>query len=745
MTVLGNMVLVAALLAAAGSAFFYFRAALGPALPLNTARTLVRSSATLIVFASLLLLTLLLRHDFSNGYVYSYSDRALPLHFLIAAFYAGQEGSFLFWSLCAALLALVLQHTSRRNGNERWVMAAYMTVQTGLLLLLATKSPFRTIWEMIPGVPPNQVPVDGRGLNPLLQNFWMVIHPPVLFVGFAAMAAPFSLAVAGLWKRDYAILPSQGFPWVLFASSVLGLGIMLGGYWAYGVLGWGGYWAWDPVENSSLVPWLTAMGLLHTMLAQLRTQKYVRTNFFLALLSFFLVVYSTFLTRSGILGDASVHSFSDPGAAVYWLLLTYLVLILAAGIVLMVRRAADMKPAPGDTSILTRETALGLGTIVILLSATVVLFGTSLPIFSAIRVEPSFYDTTNLPIAIVMVLLIGYSLYMQWEMQDGIATLRRSATTLGLTVIGGGALWFAGVRDAGMLLFACSALFAFLVNLEVGYKVAKGDPRFLGGKIAHIGLALFFLGVISTGKYSTTQHAELPIGEARVVVGRTMTYVGQRQLTDGKTAFDVEVREGESSYRLSPVMFSAGEQGVMRNPDIASFLLRDIYISPLSLEQPGQTALQEDGRYTIGKGQSTEVGGVRATFVRFNMGEHNEDAMVGGGGMAVGSVVELKRGAETETVTPVAVYRQGAPPQFHSVASKLLGATIQLVGLNVGMGGERSTVTFAVLRTGDRPAGPREVLVVDASVKPFINLLWGGTVVMMVGFALAIAKRAKEA
>jgi cytochrome c-type biogenesis protein CcmF len=185
---------------------------------------------------------------------------------------------------------------------------------------------------------PLTVPPDGRGLNPLLQNFWMVIHPPVLFIGFASMAAPFSLAIAGLWKKDFAILSRQGFPWVLVATSVLGLGIMLGAYWAYGVLGWGGYWGWDPVENSSLVPWLTGIALLHTMLAQLRTGKYARTNIALAIVSFILVIYSTFLTRSGILGDASVHAFTDPGAVVYWLLLSILVLLTVGGGALMVQR-----------------------------------------------------------------------------------------------------------------------------------------------------------------------------------------------------------------------------------------------------------------------------------------------------------------------------------------------------------------------------------------------------------------------
>jgi cytochrome c-type biogenesis protein CcmF len=288
-------------------------------------------SAGAVAAISALLMFLILEHDFSNGYVFSYSSRALPLHFLLSSFYAGQEGSFLFWALCTALLGLSLARYSRTRSSESWIMAVFMGIQVIMLMLVYAKTPFRAVWEMVPGAPLGEVPVDGRGLNPLLQNFWMVIHPPVLFIGFAAMAVPFALAIASLWRNDYKIFSAQAFGWLLFAVFVLGAGIMLGGYWAYGVLGWGGYWGWDPVENSSLVPWLTGVALVHTMLVHRRTGKLLRTNLALAIVSFLLVVYSTFLTRSGILGDSSVHAFVDPGATVYWLLVFFLALTSGVG------------------------------------------------------------------------------------------------------------------------------------------------------------------------------------------------------------------------------------------------------------------------------------------------------------------------------------------------------------------------------------------------------------------------------
>ncbi|MDH3251762.1 MAG: cytochrome c biogenesis protein CcsA, partial [Ignavibacteria bacterium] len=397
MTVLGNWVVMGSLVASILATFLYFRATTKD-IPLGPARKALRASVGGVFLASALLLVLILNHDFTNGYVYSYSSRSLPLHYLISSFYAGQEGSFLFWVLCSSILALVLRRFIARRRLEPTVMAVYMGVQSLLLVLLAAKSPFRSIWEMFPELAAGQIPVDGRGLNPLLQNFWMAIHPPVLFVGFAALAIPFSLAVASLWKKRYNLLCETGFPWVLFSAFTLGLGIMLGAYWAYGVLGWGGYWGWDPVENSSLVPWITSVALLHTLLAQRRKHKYLRTNFVLAILSFVLVVYSTFLTRSGVLGDSSVHSFTDPGRTVYLILFGFLAVCTIVGLGLLVMRRNDLRPVKGDSGLLSRESALGLGTLALLLSAAVILFGTSLPIMTAsTTVEPSFYDRTNLP------------------------------------------------------------------------------------------------------------------------------------------------------------------------------------------------------------------------------------------------------------------------------------------------------------------------------------------------------------
>jgi cytochrome c-type biogenesis protein CcmF len=212
---------------------------------------------------------------------------------------------------------------------------------------------------------------------------------------------------------------------------------------------------------------------------------------------------------------------------------------------------------------------------------------------------------------------------------------------------------------------------------------------------------------------------------------------------DGKYEFTVEVIDQGKHFRLAPVMFDAGQQGVMRTPDIASFITRDIYVSPVAVEEP-EVAGTAHERYTVPKGDSIAIGDARARFVRFDMGGHG-GGMAGGGSMEIGSVLEITSRDARETVTPAAIYRGNAGPEYRPAPSRILNASVQLVGLNVGMGGgARSTVTFEVQPVNDA-SHPMEILVVEASVKPYISLVWGGTLVMMGGFLLSILKRSQEA
>src|SRR5690349_7555393 len=251
------------------------------------ARLFFHGAIVLTISSAAFMLYLIITHQFQYTYVWNHSSTDLPLNLLIATFYAGQEGSFHLWAFLMAMLGIFLMpYLAKRDAEsspvngikdkfEPYVMGVYTLIQSFLLFILIVKSPYLKVWESFPAdVQAGFIPPEGRGLNPLLQNFWMSIHPPILFTGFTALTVPFAFAIAALLKNSYTRWMKLAMPWTLFGSMILGLGIMLGGYWAYGVLGWGGYWAWDPVENSSFVPWLLIVASIHAMIAEEELGKF---------------------------------------------------------------------------------------------------------------------------------------------------------------------------------------------------------------------------------------------------------------------------------------------------------------------------------------------------------------------------------------------------------------------------------------------------------------------------------------
>jgi cytochrome c-type biogenesis protein CcmF len=560
-------------------------------------RSFFHGTVVLIAAASATLLYLILTHQFQYSYVWSYSSRALSTPLLISTFYAGQEGSFMLWALFTAVIGIFLLRHSSRVGYEAQVMSVFMSIELLLLVMLLVKSPFLYVWESFAEVGPGFVPADGRGLNPLLQNYWMVIHPQVLFSGFAAMAVPYSYAMAALLKRDYDHWYKPAMPWIAFGVFVLGLGIMMGGYWAYETLGWGGYWAWDPVENSSLVPWLFALALVHTILSQRQSGAFARTNLVLGMLCFILVVYSTFLTRSGVLGDTSVHSFAEPGMWAYWLLVGMLFITVVAPAVLMARRWKEIPRRPAKHSYYSREFALFLGASTLAFIAVFVIVGTSSPIITELlygkksAVDISYYATTVIPLGIILALLMGLGQLLWWTRSERAALLRGLIVPAGIALLSVPVMLHAGSVDLLLMLFVFAAAFALVVNLIVGWTIVKGNPKMAGGAVAHIGMAIMFFGFVSSSRFGGTETVSLPVGTPTHALGYTLTYMGQRPTEDGKFKFDVRVEKDGHTITLSPVMFNSEYmQNVMRNPDIANLKDRDFYLAPLGLEESGAEA-----------------------------------------------------------------------------------------------------------------------------------------------------------
>lgn len=741
----GTIIVWIATLAAAYSAYAYYQSVGSQKRLLSMARNSYGVMVMAVLAASAALMMYILRHQFEYAYVWGYSSRALPLHLLITTFWAGQEGSFLFWALCSALIGLGLISYSRNKGNEAEAMTVYTVVQLFLLVLLTVKSPFQYLWQAQADVPVGTIPADGRGLNPLLQNFWMIAHPPVLFAGFAAMAVPFSFAMAALWRRSYLEWVNNALPWVIAGTIALGTGIMLGGYWAYGVLGWGGWWGWDPVENSSLIPWLVGIILIHTMLVQRRTGGLAKTNFFLGISTYVLVVYSTFLTRSGILGSSSVHSFVDPGAFAYTLLVIWIVASVLIGFGMVFKRWTDLNAFSNRSPLFTRESILGISSAVMGASALVILFGTSWPMLSKASLEPAFYDKTNLPIAIAMGLLLGLSLLVQWKEESPAQLLKNSAVSLIVASLLTAVLVLIGLDDILFGVFAFSSLFALSVNAIRLYRLGKENIRFTGGALAHLGLALLFLGIIGSGRYGQKLTASLPINEAKEVLGHKLTYTGSKPTTDGKWTFSVNVERGGSQFVLDPVMFeSEYNNSLMRNPDYAAFLTRDFYVEPVSLEEVAPPSAASSRVLELKTGETKAVGALTVKFVRFDMKHGDMQGMTGGQDMTIGAVLEVKHGNISEELTAYTSFKNIQKPEPKTARTKDGSLGFELLGMNVDAPGRGSTIQISVKGLAEQPVAQTaksQVLVIEASVKPFMSLVWTGALLMMVGLGIALTTK----
>jgi cytochrome c-type biogenesis protein CcmF len=737
----GKILIYIAFVSAVISMGHFYLTHMGKTQYLKKARLFFHVTVISILAVSAFMLYLILTHQFQYAYVWEYSNRDLPLSLLISTFYAGQEGSFMLWTLFTAIIGIfLLNYVSKGQRMEAQVMMIYTLVLAFLGLILILKTPFSYLYEMFPNeVKAGFVPEDGRGLNPLLQNFWMAIHPPILFSGFSSLAVPFSFAIAALIKNKYQQWISIASPWLLFSSGILGLGIMMGGYWAYGVLGWGGYWGWDPVENSSLVPWIVSVAAVHTMIAQRKTGGYVKTNLILSILSYLLVLYSTFLTRSGILGDASVHSFSAPGAEVYWALIIFVgsFLVISVGSILFrLKELSGLKKY--TTEFFTRETALFTGAMLLCISALIVFIGTSTPIISKNTVAVEFYNQWNLPIAILIALLTGISIFLQWKTTPVKVFLKKITIYLALSVIATIVLIIIGVRDILMVLLAFSSLLTIFINLQILIKIISQGQWKFGAALGHIGIALLFLGIIGSARYSINDNIELPLGVPKEVFGYTFTFLGPERFEDMNNKQDskylnVRVEKDNKELIMKPVQYmNTIGNGISSEPDIANFATNDLYLSPKNYSEAEFFHKQ----YEVKKGDKVDFEGVEVQFIDF----WNKGANMNGGSAPIGAILKVTSGTRTDTIIPTIKFEQGNPKYTAGqIKSK---PTYNFFLEKINLSGEKSTASLYIEDAAKQASN--ETLVLSVSVKPFINVLWAGTVVLVLGFFFSVYKRTRD-
>ncbi len=522
---------------------------------LDLSRSAVYGAALLLTLASIRLLLAFLNNEFRIEYVASYSERAMPVGYKIAAFWAGQNGSLLLWAWLVGVLASLAAWWSRRDpGRQQAVLLGVLLVATGyfLALLRWAMNPF----ELLP-----QSPIDGNGMNPLLQDMAMILHPPLLFVGYAGYTVPLALTAAALacgGGLDVRWL-NRVRQWNLASWIFLTAGIVLGAQWAYIELGWGGYWGWDPVENASLLPWFTSTALLHTLIIQRYRDRMKWWNTILIALSFLLCLFATYLTRSGVI--ASVHAFGQSNLG--WFFLGFMGVALLAWGALLGWRHEMHRARAGAWRLWSRESFVWAGAALLMLMLLGVLLGTMYPLISAlfsktpITQGPSFYNTLIVPMGFVMAVVMAVAPLLPL----GKAALppRRLAVTLGAGVVAllivaavtltqtgylaaltrhgfktagwdrlSGALWLGGA--AGIVTVAIvAAVWELVLATMLGEAAFRARQRRVGALSAHVGLALAVLGLAGSA-FAVKSDTSVDQGQSISLGGYTLRYDAVRMV-----------------------------------------------------------------------------------------------------------------------------------------------------------------------------------------------------------------------
>ncbi len=721
------LTLVALILSIAAYLLYYFRQETDM---LRIGRIGFYTASLLIAFQSVLLMWGILNHHFEWSYVLSYSSRDLSLYYLISTFWAGQEGTFMLWLLFSVVYGFIILRWARED--EALVMTFMNLVMLFIVVILIKKNPFSYVWQANPRIfAPGIIPPDGNGLNPLLQDPWMTIHPPILFAGYSSSMILFAFAMSALIRKKFDSWLEGVYPFALFTAVTLGAGIILGGYWSYTTLGWGGYWGWDPVENASFVPWVTSLVLFHGLIIQRRVGALQKTNLFMALLTFILVLYGSFLTRSGVLTDFSVHSFGSSELNLYLVGFVLFFFVMAVGTLLF--RFAEVKGNKVELATVSRESFILYGILVMMVLAILTFVGTSSPIITgmfgkASNVSIDYYNNLIGPITILMAVLISLAPVLSWKHDSG-AKLRKllwhGAVALILMVV----TFALGMRDPISIILAGLTYFMILVNGELVIKMWRKKNYRFGGYVTHVGLGLMIIGIITSSVYDQAKKVTLPMHTDTNVFGYTLTYNGKIPSPDGKDKVDISINK-QTYY--AKFYWSDYSQAYMVGPAVKNTFLQDYYVSPIQII-PAEKSWTNTTELELKKGQTIAHGDYLLRFTGYDMGGHQMQA----GDVHLAAIIEVsnKGGKLLDTIKPTMIM-QGRnkknipaelPDKSHHVMIKAIN--VENGSIKLALAGKEGQ--------DNRYAG-KELLAVEVSVKPLINVLWLGTILLVTGLLLAL-------
>ena len=532
---------------------------------------------------------LILNNLFQYYYAFQHSSIELPLYFKISSFWEGQEGSFLLWVFWNIFLGIIFinKKVSKWNTSVLIIISLTQLFLTSMVLGIIIfdfkigSSPFIMLRDAVSApifqLNPDFIPENGTGLNPLLQNYWMVIHPPTLFLGFSICLIPFAYAISSLRLSDFRgwIIPAK--KWLVYSIIILGIGIMMGAYWAYETLNFGGYWNWDPVENAVYVPWLFLVASLHSIILAQKNKNYITTSLILSILSFILILYSTFLTRSGILGDSSVHSFTDLGLSGQ--LLIYLFSFLTLGTAYLTKRWSVLPNSKNKIENYTPEFWLLLGVFTLLLMSFQVIFPTSIPVISSIiemfggisnmapPVEKElFYSNAQIWFASLIAVLSGIAQILWWKSKKSKNKIAMFFRPLMLTmVISSLIIVVYPIKQISYMILISSSFFSIFSNGSILLHFFRKQQLVSSASVSHIGVAIMFIGILFSSGYSSiisknytglVWNSEFPdevnqdnmlifVNEKRKVGEYDVEYLGKRKKIKN---FDVFVNENYLEY-----------------------------------------------------------------------------------------------------------------------------------------------------------------------------------------------------
>ncbi|TNE74077.1 hypothetical protein EP331_02415 [bacterium] len=786
----------------------------------SLANTLFIAKTVLITIASGLLIYLIATHQFQYFYVYNYTSLDLNFKYLISAFYGGQEGSFLLWTLFSGLIGIGLIRWTSETYRAPVMFIITMTQFFILSMILGLKlgdftigaSPFRTLVEALPDAPflqanPDFVPVDGKGLNDLLKSPWMMIHPPILFIGFSMMTVPYAFAMAALWKEKYQEWIKPALPWVLGANLALLTAIFLGAYWAYVTLSFGGYWAWDPVENASFVPWLFGVAGIHTMLIQRKHASASRSSIAFALLSYVAIVYETFLTRSGILGDASVHSFVDLG--LYAQLVVFMIVMTGLGLVLYIYRSKQMPQSDSPSHWLNKDTWVFWGSMALFIGGLIIITGTSSPILGKLfQKNPtppqiSFYNDWTLPVAIIIAIMSVCAQFLWWKKLD--ATSFANAISMPLiitsfvTLLG---VVLGDVRQISYILLLYSGVFAIVGNATILFGIAKKKTIMVGGTLTHVGFGLLIVGILYSSAYNSfllddqtkAYNAAVRRGEVKDEMGTPIikevtmielkkdipkvvnneylvSFKGYRKSDvnrPGEQLYSIQVSDldGNPITRLEPTVFpmlqssTATQINWSVDPDVFSGLLYDVY-----LYVAGSSVVESENAKAakLATAQGEHAHGPDSHHLPFTIGQayiigKYEIKFIGF------KPISPETDAEYPKNATVAVRIQMEFRNVDTNEKTVLNPLFAIVDVNgnknmftpiFGIDGFPASIQMVNLVpmsdqievhiTGiEGEASEDEWVLLIAEKKPFVSIVWLGTFIIMAGFSVSIIRRWKE-